>query len=96
MTAPCSICAVNPRRHGMICQECHEFYCDRHGAGLPLVCHGTRVCESCHDVCPHTDDECVDCGRSLDCATLRHPLESITVKESGRCASCAMATGGVS
>jgi hypothetical protein len=93
MRPPCTICAQpRDRAFGLVCRACADYECEVHGRGLPLLCHGERACEPCHHSCPHADDECVDCGRSLDCGTMRHPVDGVTARESGRCASCAMAT----
>jgi hypothetical protein len=95
MNGVCVICS-EPRWAGLLCRACADYECEVHGRDLPLLCHGERACESCHDAhgCPHVDEECVDCGKSLDCGTMRHPVDGITAKESGRCAGCAMATVG--
>ena len=88
-SAPCVSCRLAPRSRGLICAECSDFACDRHGPDLPISCNGQRVCERCHDRdgCPMGDEDgcCVSCGLTVDCQR---------GARDGLCGACAVATVG--
>lgn len=82
--ARCFICASAPATRGVVCRTCAAFECETHGAGLPIVCDGKVVCESCHDMetCSVENTGCASCGSEIDCARA----------ENGCCETCSVAT----
>jgi hypothetical protein len=87
MRPPCTICAQpRNRAFGLVCRACAEYECEVHGRGLPILCDGKVVCESCHDAetCAVENTGCASCGGEVDCGRT----------ENGCCETCAVATVG--